>query len=157
MFENEIRLKWFINECFDDDNNPENFPLERYYDISLHRPPDLFEDQKTSTIAYIHNEKISIDRKLSNFEVGLLDKAIFGVKIPFKSDLTKLDMFLPYDNYRVGIKTHNFDLEFKWSDVDLSNNPKGYKSLMRLVDLISKIEPIDYKKLGIEPEEIVRG
>lgn len=150
MFQNEIRLKWFIDEVFDDDNNPENFPQERYYDINLHQLPDLFEDHETSTIKYVHTEEVSCDRKLSNFEIGLLDKAISSVKIPFKSDTFEYSNTHPYDNYRMVIKTYNFDLEFRWSDNDASGDPKAYKPLMKLVKLISKIEPIDYERLGIE-------
>jgi hypothetical protein len=151
MFQNEIRLKWFIDEVFDDDNNPENFPQERYYDINLHQPPDLFDDQETSTIKYFHAEEVSYDRKLSNFEIGLLTKAISSVKIPFKSDAYEYSLTHPYDNYRIVIKHYNFDLEFRWSDNDASGDPKAYKSLMKLVKLISIIEPIDYERLGVEP------
>jgi len=154
MSENEIRLKWFIDESFDDDNFPEDFPLQRYYDINLYRSADLFDDEETSTVKYVHSEKISTERKLSIFEIGLLAKAVSGVKIPFKSDWFDLNRRIPYDNYRIVIKTNNFDLEFRWSDNDALSDLKAYKSLMKLVDLISKIEPIDYEKLGIEYPEV---
>jgi hypothetical protein len=154
MHQNEMRLKWFIDESFDEDNFPEDFPLQRYYDINLYRPADLFDDEETSTVKYVHSEKISTERKLSNFEISLLAKAISGVKIPFKSDGFDLNRRIPYDNYRVVIKTNNFDLEFRWSDNDALSDLKAYKSLMKLVDLISKIEPIDYEKLGVEYPEV---
>jgi len=154
MFQNEIRLKWFVDEVFDDDNNPENFPQERYYDINLYQPADMFQAKETSTIKYIHSEEISSDRALSNFEIGLLAKAITSVRIPFKSDAFESSNTHPYDNYRVVIKTYYFDLEFRWSDNDAIADPKAYKSLMKLVKLISKIEPIDYEGLAVEPPGI---
>ena len=154
MFKNQIRLKWFIDEVFDYDNDPEDFPPYRYYDINLYQPADLLQNQETSMIKYIHSEAISSDRVLSNFEVGLLAKAILKVKIPFQTDEAEMINAHPYDNYRVAIKTYNFNLEFSWSDNDASSDPKAYKSLMKLVDLISKIEPIDYEKLGVESPEL---
>lgn len=154
MFQNEIRMKWFIDESFDEDNNPEEFPLQRYYDVHLYQPPDLFLDKETSSIKYIHSEGIATERILSNFEVTLLSKAITSIKIPFMRDVSEWFRTDPYDNYRVIIKTYNFDLEFRWSSDDAASDPKAYKSLMKLVDLISKIEPIDYEGLGIECPEV---
>lgn len=154
MFQNEIRMKWFVDESFDEDNNPEDFPLQRYYDVNLYQPADLFLDKETSSIKYIHSEGVSSERVLSNFEVSMLAKAITSVKIPFWGEVAEGFMCRPYDNYRVIIKTYNFDLEFRWSSNDALSNPKAYKSLMKLVDLISKIEPIDYEGLGIEHPEV---
>jgi hypothetical protein len=154
MYQNEIRMKWFIDESFDEDNNPEVFPLQRYYDVHLFQPADLFLDKETSSIKYIHSEWIATERELSNFEVTLLGKAITSVKIPFWGDVAESFTSHPYDNYRVIIETYNFNLEFRWSSNDALSDPKRYKSLMKLVDLVSKIEPIDYKALGIEHPEI---
>jgi hypothetical protein len=151
MDENQVNLRWYIDESDwgledSDDEGP-------YYEINIWLSINyLMPITQKPTIEYIHSKNASKKRFLSTFEAELFEKRIRLLKIPFGNDLDLANMWRvnPYDNYRVVLEGSGFKAEFTWSDNESGNDPKAYGSLTKLVDLISKIEPIDYDCMGIE-------
>lgn len=152
MDQNQINLRWYIDES---DWGPEDGGEgEPYYEINIWLSINyLMPITQKPTIEYVHSKDVSKKRSLSVFEAELLEKRIRLLKIPFGNDLDLANMWTvnPYDNYRIVLNGCGFNAEFKWSDNESGNDPKAYGPLTKLVNLISKIEPIDFDGMGIEP------
>jgi hypothetical protein len=159
MNEYLLEIKYFVDELGleDDDLSSPIQMLGFQYELKLQLPSPFLKNQASSSISLIHNGKNLYTRSLSAIESDLILKIVSKIKFSFNDTDFHGYGICPQDSYKISIKRGSCSMDFAWADGEyITNDKKLLATLTKLVDQITKIEPIDYLKLGIEEPEMKR-
>lgn len=120
------------------------------YELMIQLPGAHYKTEDSSTLSIIHGDKKLFTRVLSSFECHLVLEIVSTIKFSFVP-AENFTMTTPQDDYNVSIKRGTASMSFAWSDGEhITNDSELLSSLMKLVNLISDFEPIDYVGFGFE-------
>jgi hypothetical protein len=153
MNEYLLEIKYFVDELGleDDDLSSPIQMLGFQYELKLQLPSPFLKNQDPSSISLIHDGKNLSTRSLSSFESDLILKIVSKIKFSFDDTDFHGYGICPQDSYKISIKRGSCSMDFAWADGEyITNDKKLLTTLTKLVDQITKIEPIDYLKLGLD-------
>ena len=140
--EQHIKIKW----------NIENIP-DVYYEVNLYR---YFGFDQTSKIR--KNSKITVYSRgdlvhrhyLTPTQIENLLIAIEQINIKF-NEVNQLEIRTSYSDFRLRIKSWNFNLDYKWTDEGgIPGNNSLFLSLTNVIEVLNKLYPCNYNQLGVE-------
>jgi hypothetical protein len=109
-----------------------------------------YNADEMSTLSILHNGKEVFSRLLKISEISSLLEAVSNIKFSFGSANMKFAQH-PQMEYSIILKRSTAVMSFAWSDGNyITEDTELLYALMKLVNLITFIEPIDYGSLGFE-------
>ncbi|PUE32996.1 hypothetical protein B9Z35_05595 [Limnohabitans sp. Jir61] len=154
MDEYLLEIRYLVDDLGDIEIDNGLVRLERMrgfeYVLMIHLPGAYYKTEDSSTLSILHDNKKLFSRVLSSFECRLVLEAVSTIKFSFDSseNLTGKD---PQDSYSVSLKRGTAIMSFAWADGEhITNDAELLSSLMKLVELIGDLEPIDYEGFGFE-------
>ena len=154
MNEYLLEIRYLVDDLGDIEINNGLVRIERMrgfeYVLMIQLPCAYYKTEDSSTLSILHDNKKLFSRVLSSFECRLVLEAVSTIKFSFDSseNLTGKD---PQDSYSVSLKRGTAIMSFAWADGEhITNDAELLSSLMKLVELIGDLEPIDYEGFGFE-------
>ena len=141
MTNNEIIIRWHIEQLAD-----------TYYEAHLFRFFELYKERVNRKLSYLKviAQGNEIEHKiLTEKNVNDLLSAI--EKINFKFDNCE-NMFHqdPVIEYKLIIKSENYNLNYKWSTDGIYGNENLYFALKYVIETLCEIRELDYPELGLQ-------
>jgi len=154
MDEYLLEIRYLVDDLGDIELDNGLVRLERMrgfeYVLMIHLPGAYYKTEDLSTISIFHDNKKLFSRVLSSFECRLVLEAVSTIKFSF--DIAEnLTCKNPQDSYSLTLKRGTAMMSFAWADGEhITNDAELLSSLMKLVELIGDLEPIDYEGFGFE-------
>jgi hypothetical protein len=125
------------------------------YEIMIQLPGAHDKTEESSTLSILRGDKKLFARELSSFECRLILDVVSKIKFGFVPTQIR-EGKCPQDSYNLLLRRGTAMMSFAWSDGEyITNDRKLLSSLMKLVILITDIQPIEYENFGFEvPEKL---
>jgi hypothetical protein len=154
MNEHLLEIRYLVDDLGDIEVEDDLVRLEQVqgfeYVFMIHLNNHQYKTENLSTVSVMRGNVEFSSRAISNTEIRLLLEAVSNIKFSFTSSGV-LAGNCPQISYCISIKRGTALMSFAWADGQyITNDAELLSSLMKLVNLIAILEPIDYNGFGFQ-------
>ncbi len=154
MNEYLLQIRYLVDDLGDVDIDDGLVRAEKMpgfqYELMIQLPGAYQKTLKSSKLSIFHGDKKLFTRSLSTYECHLILDVVSKIKFSFTPTQLR-EGKCPQDSYNLLLRRGTAMMSFAWSDGEyITNDRKLLSSLMKLVNLITDLQPIEYENFGFE-------